>query len=73
MERENLHGDPKGKGTIGANRKAESTDAPIRGGLLRSSRPRRRFPPPWTVEEARRQRAAAPLRLPPGKSGVGVL
>ena len=37
MERENLHGDAKGKGTSGANRKAESTDAPVRGGLLRSS------------------------------------
>ena len=36
-ERENLHGDAKGKGTSGANRKAESTDAPVRGGLLRSS------------------------------------
>src|SRR6266498_869745 len=36
-ERENLHGDAKGKGTSGANREAESTDAPIRGGLLRSS------------------------------------
>src|ERR1700758_5240865 len=37
MERENLHGDAKGKGTSGANREAESTDAPARGGLLRSS------------------------------------
>ena len=37
MERENLHGDAKGKGTSGANRKAESTDAPERGGLLRIS------------------------------------
>ena len=36
-ERENLHGDAKGKGTIGYNRKAESTDAPARGGLLCSS------------------------------------
>src|SRR5215475_12965161 len=36
-ERENLHGDAKGKGTSGADRKAESTDAPVRGGLLRSS------------------------------------
>jgi hypothetical protein len=34
MERENLHGDAKGKG---ANREAESTNAPVRGGLLRSS------------------------------------
>src|SRR5262249_2504828 len=34
---ENLHGDAKGKGTSGADRKAESTDAPVRGGLLRSS------------------------------------
>lgn len=37
MERENLAGDGKGKGASGANRKAESTDAPERGGLLRSS------------------------------------
>jgi hypothetical protein len=36
-ERENLAGDAKGKGTSGSNRKAESTDAPGRGGLLRSS------------------------------------
>ena len=37
MERENLDGDAKGKGTSGANREAESTDAPVRDGLLRSS------------------------------------
>jgi hypothetical protein len=36
-ERENLDGDAKGKGTSGSNREAESTDAPVRGGLLRSS------------------------------------
>ena len=36
-ERENLHGDAKGNGTSGANREANSTDAPVRGGLLRSS------------------------------------
>jgi hypothetical protein len=36
-ERENLIGDAKGKGTSGFNREAESTDAPGRGGLLRSS------------------------------------
>ena len=36
-ERENLHGDAKGKGASGSNREAESTDAPVRGGLLRSS------------------------------------
>src|SRR4051795_12219675 len=36
-ERENLAGDAKGKGTSGSNRKAENTDAPERGGLLRSS------------------------------------
>jgi hypothetical protein len=35
MERENLAGDAKGKSTSGANREAESTDAPERGGLLR--------------------------------------
>ena len=33
MERENLAGDGKGKGTSGSNREAESTDAPERGGL----------------------------------------
>ena len=36
-ERENLAGDAKGKGASGSNREAESTDAPERGGLLRSS------------------------------------
>src|SRR5260370_33900025 len=37
MERENLAGDAKGKGASGSNREAESTDAPARGGLPRSS------------------------------------
>ena len=37
MERENLAGDAKGKGARGSNREAESTDAPERGGLPRSS------------------------------------
>ena len=37
MERENLAGDVKGKGASGSNREAESTDAPERGGLPRSS------------------------------------
>src|SRR6266849_2900762 len=32
-ERENLHGDGKGKGASGSNREAESTDASVRGGL----------------------------------------
>src|SRR6266446_8744735 len=36
-ERENLIGDARGKGASGSNREAESTDAPGRGGLLRSS------------------------------------
>ena len=36
-ERENLAGDAKGKGTSGDNREAESTDAPERDGLPRSS------------------------------------
>jgi len=36
-ELENLAGDAKGKGTSGTNREAESTDAPERGGLPRSS------------------------------------
>ncbi len=37
MERENFAGDAKGKGTSGDHRKAESTDASVRGGLPRSS------------------------------------
>ena len=37
MERENLAGDAKGKGASGCNREAESTDAPERDGLPRSS------------------------------------
>jgi hypothetical protein len=37
MERENLTGDVNGKGASGSNREAESTDAPERGGLPRSS------------------------------------
>ena len=37
MERENLAGDVKGKGASGSNREAESTEAPERGGLPRSS------------------------------------
>ena len=36
-ERENLAGDAKGKGASGDHREAESTDAPERGGLPRSS------------------------------------
>jgi hypothetical protein len=36
-ELENLADDAKGKGTSGRNREAESTDAPARGGLPRSS------------------------------------
>jgi hypothetical protein len=37
MERENLLGDAKGKGTSGNNREAENTDASGRGGPSRSS------------------------------------
>ncbi len=37
MERENFADDDKGKGTSGDHRKAESTDAPVRGELPRSS------------------------------------
>ena len=37
MERENLAGDAKGKGASGSHRESESTDAPERGGLPRSS------------------------------------
>jgi hypothetical protein len=39
MERENLHGDAKGKGTSSSNCEAESTDAPAMGALPRSKRP----------------------------------
>jgi hypothetical protein len=39
MERENLAGDAKGKGTSGANREAGSTDAPERGGRHTKSSP----------------------------------
>ena len=45
MERENLEGDAKGKGTSGSNREAESTDAPARGGQIRSSVEARRSVP----------------------------
>ena len=37
MERENLAGDAKGKGTSGSNREGESTEAERRGGAARSS------------------------------------
>ena len=37
MELENLIDDAKGKGTSSTNCEVESTDAPIRGGLLRIS------------------------------------
>ena len=37
VERENLAGDAKGKGASGSNREVESTDAPERDGLPRSS------------------------------------
>jgi hypothetical protein len=37
MERENLFSDAKGQAASGSNREGESTDAPERGGLLRSS------------------------------------
>ena len=36
-ERENLADDAKGKGASGSNREAQSTDAPERGALPRSS------------------------------------
>jgi hypothetical protein len=36
-KRENLAGDAKGKGASGFSREAESTNAPERGGLPRSS------------------------------------
>ena len=54
-ERENLIGDAKGKGASGSNREAESTDAPGRGGLLRSVR--------WASHEG--CRLPLSLRAPP--------
>ena len=62
MERENLNGDAKGKGTSGSNREAESTDAPSWGGLLRSSEEAGVMP----VE--RREQAIA---IWPGSTGNG--
>src|SRR6516165_8980706 len=60
-ERENLHGDAKGKGASGTNREAESTDAPGRGGLLRSSDEAGQYPwsegsGPSPLPRANRQR-----------------
>src|SRR5260370_23481473 len=61
-ERENLTGDAKGKGASGSNREGENTDAPGRGGLLRSSDEAGVMP----VE--RRERAIA---IWPGSTGNG--
>ena len=52
MERENLAGDVKGKGTSGSNREAESTDAPERGGLPRTSRALPKFESYGVLETA---------------------
>jgi len=48
MERENLAGDVKGNGASGSHREAESTDAPERGGLPRSSEERSAMEPERT-------------------------
>jgi len=48
MERENLAGDVKGNGANGSHREAESTDAPERGGLPRSSEERSAMEPERT-------------------------
>ena len=63
MERENLAGDAKGKGTSGSNRKAESTDAPVRGGPPCSSAEGS------VMELERRGRAIAVERGPTGSAG----
>jgi hypothetical protein len=39
MERENLAGDVKGKGTSGSNREAESTDAPAVAAAAATKKP----------------------------------
>src|SRR5438477_7632299 len=61
-ERENMTGDAKGKGASGSNREAESTDAPGRGGLFRSSDEADVMP------AERRERAIA---IWPGSTGNG--
>src|SRR4029453_6022119 len=58
MERENLTGDAKGKGTSGSNREAESTDAPERGGLPRSS----------CVKKTRKRHAVGEMKDGPSES-----
>src|SRR4030088_1215034 len=63
MEREKLSGDAKGKGASGSNREAESTDAPGRGGLLRSS------DEAGVVPVERRERAIAIGSGPPATGG----
>ncbi len=62
-ERENLAGDGKGKGTSGSNREAESTDAPDRDGLPRSS------DEGSVMELERRGRVIAVERGPTGSAG----
>jgi hypothetical protein len=62
--RENPDGDAKGKSTSGYNREAESTDAPERGGLLRSSEEAGIMP----VE--RREQAIAIGSGPPATGGT---
>ncbi len=62
-ERENLAGDGKGKGTSGFTREAESTDAPDRDGLPRSS------DEGSVMELERRGRVIAVERGPTGFAG----
>jgi hypothetical protein len=57
-ERENLAGDGKGKGASGSNREAESTDAPERGGLPRSS----------CVKKTRKRHAVGEMKDGPSES-----
>src|SRR5690242_19790815 len=57
-ERENLAGDAKGKGASGSNREAESTNAPERGGLPRSS----------CVKKTRKRHAVGEMKDGPSES-----
>ena len=57
-ERENLAGDVKRKGASGSNREAESSDAPERGGLPRSS----------CVKKTRKRHAVGEMKDGPSES-----
>jgi len=70
MERENLAGDAKGKGTSGSNREVESTDAPermISGANIGAVRPLRDFQSDGFAPEVLRCTRTSPA----AGSGVG--